>query len=334
MRKIAYCSVVWALSLSLAAYAAPSAPPKPKPITLTMVAFLPTTNYSVRNALIFKEKVEQRSGGQLMIDYKGGPETIPVLEQPGAVRAGVIDIAFTCHSYCSGFAKEFMYPSSSVYNPAEEREKGINKILEKLYKRYLNSFYLGSFHGGDKDEMYFFTNVEIKKPGDFVGLKFRSMPMYYPWTNALNIKDVLVPVGEIYTAMERHVVDGYALPLTTGVITNWKLHEVTKYMVMPGFAHMEQVTLINQKKWDELPKHFQDLMRDISRELEYWAISFGEKMWKMEMEELLKTKMKVIELSPADAAWWKKSWPVAYSEHMKRTISPESFQELSVIHTR
>jgi TRAP-type C4-dicarboxylate transport system substrate-binding protein len=322
------------LTAGLAAYAAPTQPPKPKPMTLTVVAFLPPANMSVRNVLVFKEKVEQRSVGELIIDYKGGPEAIPMFEQPGAVRAGAIDIAFTTHGYSVGYAKEFTYACSSVYNPAEERQKGIHKIWEKLYKRHLNSFYLGAFHGGDKDEMYFFTNQAIKTPQDFAGLKLRSSPMYFPWTDALKIKVVSLAVNEVYSAMERHVVDGFSLPLTTGIITNWKLNEVTNYMIRPGFAHMDQCTLINLDKWNGLPKHLQNLLMDVGKELEIWAVSYGEKMWKAEMDELLKTKMKVIELSVADAEWWKKSWPAAYSENMKKTISPESFNELKVIHYR
>ena len=334
MKKIACCLVIVMLMAGLAAYAAPTPPQKPKPITLTMVTFLPTNNMSVRNARIFKEKVEQQSGGELIIDFKGGPETVPMFEQPKAVRAGVIDIAFTTASYMTGYSQEFMYPCSSVYSPAEERAKGINKIWEKLYSKYLNSFYLGSFHGGDKDEMYFFSNAEIKTPKEFAGLKFRAVPMYFPWTNVLNIKTVSLAVGEVYPAMERKVVDGFALPLTTGIVTNWKLHEVTKFMIRPGFAHMDQVTLINLDRWNGLPKHLQSLLMDIAKELELWAVSYGEKMWKTEMDELLKTKMKVIELSSADAEWWGKSWPTSYSEHMKKTLSPESFNDLKVIHTR
>lgn len=307
MKKIACCLVVWMLTAGLAAYAAPTQPPKSKPITLTVVAFLPPANMSVRNVLVFKEKVEQRSGGELRIDYKGGPEAIPMFEQPGAVRAGAIDIAFTTHGYSVGYAKEFTYACSSVYNPAEERQKGICKIWEKLYKRHLNSFYLGAFHGGDKDEMYFFTNQTIKTPQDFAGLKLRSSPMYFPWTDALQIKVVSLAVNEVYSAMERHVVDGFSLPLTTGIITNWKLNEVTNYMIRPGFAHMDQCTLINLDKWNGLPKHLQNLLMDVGKELEIWAVSYGEKMWKAEMDELLKTKMKVIELSAADAEWWKKA---------------------------
>jgi TRAP-type C4-dicarboxylate transport system substrate-binding protein len=56
--------------------------------------------------------------------------------------------------------------------------------------------------------------------------------------------------AEVYTALERGVVDGYGWPV--GGIFDFNWHEKTKYRVDPGFYDAEVSLLINLKKWNSL----------------------------------------------------------------------------------
>jgi TRAP-type C4-dicarboxylate transport system substrate-binding protein len=54
---------------------------------------------------------------------------------------------------------------------------------------------------------------------------------------------VTTPPGEVYTALERNVVDGYGWPIGGIFDLNWQ--EKTKYRVDPGFYDAEVSIIMN-----------------------------------------------------------------------------------------
>ena len=56
--------------------------------------------------------------------------------------------------------------------------------------------------------------------------------------------------GEVYTALERGVVDGYAWPMVGIFDLGW--HEKTKFRVEPGFYAIELGVVFNQASWNKL----------------------------------------------------------------------------------
>ena len=65
---------------------------------------------------------------------------------------------------------------------------------------------------------------------------------------------MVIPPTEVYSALERHVVDGYCWP-SVG-IRDWGWDKVTKYVVDPGFYNVPNPVLINQKTYNSLPRSF------------------------------------------------------------------------------
>ena len=64
--------------------------------------------------------------------------------------------------------------------------------------------------------------------------------------------------GEVYTALERGVVDGYGWPIQGIFDANW--HEKTKYRVDPGFYSAEVSLVMNLAKWNSLTQAQRDLL--------------------------------------------------------------------------
>jgi TRAP-type C4-dicarboxylate transport system substrate-binding protein len=56
--------------------------------------------------------------------------------------------------------------------------------------------------------------------------------------------------GEVYTALERGVVDGYGWPIGGIFDLNW--HERTKFRVDPGFYDAEVSLIVNLDTWKRL----------------------------------------------------------------------------------
>jgi TRAP-type C4-dicarboxylate transport system substrate-binding protein len=72
--------------------------------------------------------------------------------------------------------------------------------------------------------------------------------------------------GEVYTALERGVVDGYGWPIGGIFDSNW--HEKTKYRVDPGFYDAEVSLLVNLDTWKRLTPAQRDFLTKQARALE------------------------------------------------------------------
>src|SRR4030042_7041111 len=80
----------------------PTPPPTVQPIIWKAVTFLPRNMNSIKNIYPISERAKQRSNGQLVIQYLGGPEVIPGMQQPEAVRKGIVQMSIVPVSYYDG----------------------------------------------------------------------------------------------------------------------------------------------------------------------------------------------------------------------------------------
>ena len=74
--------------------------------------------------------------------------------------------------------------------------------------------------------------------------------MYRDFFQALNANVITTPPGEVYTALERGVVDGYGWPIGGIFDLNW--HEKTKFRIDPGFYDAEVSLIMNLPAYKKL----------------------------------------------------------------------------------
>ena len=101
----------------------------------------------------------------------------------------------------------------------------------------------------------------------------RITPVYRDFFQALGATVVQTAPGEVYTALERGVVDGYGWPITGIFDLGW--HEKTKYRVDPGFYSAEVSVLINKTSWDKLNAAQKKVITDAAAWLEEQAVETG-----------------------------------------------------------
>ena len=113
---------------------------------------------------------------------------------------------------------------------SEQRKDGTWEFLNELHNQKLNSQYLSrQFHN---IPFHIYLNKKIDKL-DFSGLKIRVTPVYRDIVQALGGTPVTTPPGEVYTALERGVADGYGWPVTGIFDLGWE--KVTKFRMEPAF---------------------------------------------------------------------------------------------------
>ena len=102
-------------------------------------------------------------------------------------------------------------------------------------------------------------------------LHYRRVSCFVDFFQALGATVVQTPPGEVYTSLERGVVDGYGWPITGIFDLGW--HEKTKYRVDPGFYTAEVSVLVNKTAWDKLNDAQRAVLRKAADlgESEAWA---------------------------------------------------------------
>lgn len=203
--------------------------------------------------------IEQKSGGRLKINWIGGPEVIQTFDQGEALRRGTVDmLLYSPFMYFGNISPVFTAKGLSEIPAWEERQSGAYDLWVQIFHEKMNAEYLGCLNSVVNFKL--FLNKKISTLAELKGLKIRVAPLYTSWMKSLGANPITIPPMEIYTAMERGVVDGFLWPNYAVPGMGW--HEVTKFMVNPGVFQLEPATVVNLDKFKALPPDLQKVLKE------------------------------------------------------------------------
>jgi TRAP-type transport system periplasmic protein len=214
--------------------------------TLKAVNAFQEGTYFARGFEKFVKKVNDEGKGIVQINYIGGPKAIPTFEQPNALRAGVVDMANTTSSFTAGLVPDGLALNYTHLTQAELRKSG---VFDQINASYADKGLYYYARTGEGIQYYLYTTRKVEK-ADLTGFKLRVAPIYRDFLQKQNATVVQMAPGEVYTALERGVVDGYAWPMVGIFDLGW--HEKTKFRVEPGFYAIELGVVFNQASWNKL----------------------------------------------------------------------------------
>ena len=136
------------------------------------------------------------------------------------------------------------------------------------------------------------------------------------------------PPGEVYTALERGVVDGYGWPILGIFDLGWE--KVTKFRMEPGFYSVDVGVLVNQDTWKGLNDAQRKVLSDAAAWLEALDGTENADMVKAERERQAKAGVQTIDLGPAvSQEFLKKANTLAWDAVIAR--SPEFGKKLRAL---
>jgi len=296
-----------------AAAASNPSPPPAKPVKLRAVTAFPKHLPQHAGFRAFVKMVEQELKDYVTIEYLGGSEVIPSFDQPESVSKGVVDLADAPASYIEPLVSVTRTIGLSKFTPWEDRERGVYDKWREVIEDKLNIFYLC----GDMvaAPYHLWTNFEVKTLDDLKGKIFRAAPAYVALYRALGIQPVTMSISDIYTAMERGVVNGFAAPSVGATGFGWQ--EVTKYRINPGFYRPAIVMLLNLDKWKQLPAYVQGKLMEIAQQVERDTWNYHKNLIAEETAKQKKAGMTILELPPAVAEEFLR---IAYDEAWKEVL--------------
>lgn len=228
-------------------------------VVIKAVTALPSQTDYATSFQKFVEKVNRAGKGTVRINYIGGPEAIPPASQGDAVRQGIVDMVYGPTSYWLGVVPEGDALVGSNVSVAAARENGGLSALDKIYREKLNAHLLGWFDTGIAFHIY--TTKRPRAAGesiDLSGTKIRSNPIYLEFFKKLGIVNIAMPAPEVYTALERGIVEGVGWPIIGVTDLGWE--RFLRYRIDPGFFQIDTVALVNNRKWGSLPQGVRDLL--------------------------------------------------------------------------
>jgi TRAP-type C4-dicarboxylate transport system substrate-binding protein len=210
----------------------------------------------------FKENADKASGGKMMIAISG-PEAVKPFEQMQPVTAGAFDFIYTHGTYhdkgLSGVAE--ILP----YGPDKLRAAGIWQGIDEHYQKTHNIKLLALVSIGSKG-YHCYLNKPLTDKGDWSGRKLRGVANQHAVIQALGGVPVVMDMGEVYSSIEKGVVDGACAP---GFVFEATKHfEVAKYRVEPLFGLLVSMIGMNLDAWKKLSKEQQAMLTEVGAQTE------------------------------------------------------------------
>jgi len=238
-------------------------------VTLRLVSAFPENQHYVKRTTDWIEKLNKEAKGTLQINFIGGPKAIPTFEVGNAVKTGVVDLALSTGAFYTNVMPEADILKLSETSAAEQRANGGYDLINRIWAEKGNMRYLAKVV--EFTPFHLYLNKKIDKP-DLTGLKIRITPVYREFFQTLGASVMTTAPGEVYTALERGVIDGYGWPIHALFDLNWQ--EKTKFRVDPGFYNAEVSLIMNLDKYKALPPKVRQVLDQESlayeKQNDYW----------------------------------------------------------------
>lgn len=296
--------------------------------TLRLSHFAAETHPGHIAAKQFKEQVESRTNGEVIIELYPANELGAPPEQLEQTVLGIIDMNLPTQGGLDKYEKAFgtvMTPFAfGSYAQAHEVLDGpfMDWAGAKLEEKGL--VMLSNWEYG-------FRNVTnsvrpINTPEDLAGLKLRTPPelQIVAALEAAGAQTTQIAFPELPGALTAGVVDGQENPI--GVIYHYKMYELQENLALTRHVYNSMVHVINKDKWDALSPEEQAIIREESAAA---GNLMRQQVQEQEAAELAKIKDAGVQVTEPDLEKFKAKMGPAYErvseysgeENMKKFLS-------------
>ena len=278
----------------------------------------------------FKEKVEELTGGSVVVDVQASGVLGSENDVLDAILGGStsIDIsrisAFALTSYGCNKSKLLSIPFTF-----ENRAHFWNFANSELAPEFLNEPQelglpvRGIFYG-EEGFRHFFTVKPVSGIADFKGLKLRvsNDPVMNGMVEGLGANPTVVSFGELYSALQTGVVDGAEQP-----IANYKSNafpEVANNLILDGHTLGAMQAVITDNAWAKLTENQQAAIMEAAADTQAFNADLSESAENKVLDELKSSGCNVVDVP--DKAPWQEACAKVISENT--SDQAELYQQL------
>jgi TRAP-type mannitol/chloroaromatic compound transport system substrate-binding protein len=186
-------------------------------------------------------------------------------------------------------------------------------MFDELYGRYnLKPFFCGNVG----QELGLHSNKRVTKIEDFKGTKIRTVGWSQDVLTRLGASVTPLPVGEIYLALERGIIDAVEFSSPTANVSTG-FQDITKYVIEPG-VHQPSCqfdVVINMNKWKALPEDLKAIVEMCAKETQLWTNAWQENT-NIEALKIIGAKAEFVKMEDAAIVEFAKTY-FQYLEELK-----------------
>ena len=278
----------------------------------------------------FKEKVEELTGGSVVVDVQASGVLGSENDVLDAILGGStsIDIsrisAFALTSYGCNKSKLLSIPFTF-----ENRAHFWNFANSELAPEFLNEPQelglpvRGIFYG-EEGFRHFFTVKPVSGIADFKGLKLRvsNDPVMNGMVEGLGANPTVVSFGELYSTLQTGVVDGAEQP-----IANYKSNafpEVANNLILDGHTLGAVQAVITDNAWNKLTENQQAAVMEAAADTQAFNADLSETAENKVLDELKSSGCNVVDVP--DKTPWQEACAKVISENT--SDQAELYQQL------
>ncbi|MGH2378203.1 MAG: TRAP transporter substrate-binding protein [Candidatus Limnocylindria bacterium] len=219
--------------------------------------------------LDWKAMVEEMSGGRIAIDALPVNAVTNISTAIDAVHAGTLDGAHHVPAYYYGkdhavslMGTGPMMGMSGQMWLAWYYHGGGEALFVDLVQRKLSLNIVSLFHMPMQNQPLGWFNKVITGPGDFNGMRFRTVGLATGIYQGLGASVVSVPGAEVAPSLERNVIDAAEFNNTTSD-TVYGLPDARKFLMTRSYHQPSEILEIslNKTKYDSMPADLQAIMK-------------------------------------------------------------------------
>ena len=293
-------------------------------VTLVYAEVNPLDTIVGQTATHFKEKVEELTGGSVVIDVQASGVLGSENDVLDAILGGSTSIdmsrisAFALTSYGCNKSKLLSIPFTF-----ENRAHFWNFANSDLAPEFLNEPQelglpvRGVFYG-EEGFRHFFTVNPVSGIDDFKGLKLRvsNDPVMNGMVEGLGANPTVVSFGELYSALQTGVVDGAEQP-----IANYKSNafpEVANNLILDGHTLGAVQAVITDNAWGKLTANQQAAVMAAAADTQKFNADLSETAENKVLEELRSSGCNVVDVDD------KTPWQEACAKVIKDNTSDQA----------
>ena len=137
----------------------------------------------------------------------------------------------------------------------------------------------------------------INEPADLKGVKLRvpNNPLWVEYFKATGAVPTPMAFGEVYNALQLSTIDGQENPVDVPMSS--KFYEVQDYLTMSNHMADGWIVGFNQEKFNKLSSEQQELLIQISKEMQEWKLDYDNEQDEQIIEQLVDEGMEMNTIS-------------------------------------
>jgi tripartite ATP-independent transporter DctP family solute receptor len=240
-------------------------------VTLKLGHIADPQNPYAQGAQKFADLVAEKSGGTIKVEVYPSSQLGNQRDLVEGLTLGTLDLTMTSTAVLGNFHPQVaVFDLPFIFRDREHAFKALDTVGMEISKdlEEKGMKVLAFYENGVRNMT---NNIRpIRVPEDMKGLKIRVMeqPIYIAMMKALGANPTPMAFGELFTALQKGVVDGQENPAAH--IYTKRFFEVQKYISLTEHTYSAEPLVVSMITWNKLTPEQQTIIQEAAEEARDW----------------------------------------------------------------